>query len=226
MGDDIKINRGLKGIYFERSAISDIDGAAGRLTCRGYSIDDLVTGASFEEVAHLIMLGELPTARELAALRARLAAARVLQPQIVEIIDRIKAGPPMDVLRTRVSARAALEPGAADASEAGFLEIGIRLTAQVPMIVAAHPAIRLGRTPTPPDPALGQAANWLRMAKGKTPSADAARLAEVDMILHAERGANASSFVARVTVGTEANLHGAIVTALSTLARPAHGAAA
>ncbi|MFQ5438201.1 MAG: citrate/2-methylcitrate synthase, partial [Paracoccaceae bacterium] len=99
-------------------------------------------------------------------------------------------------------------------------------TAQVPMIIAAHEAIRNARTPVAPDPDLGHAANWLWMLKGEKPSADAARLADVDFILHAEHGSNASSFAARVTVGTDANLHGAIVTALSTLAGPAHGGAA
>ena len=226
MSEDIKINRGLKGVYFERSAISDIDGTAGKLTYRGYSIHDLATKATFEEVAHLIMLGELPNAGELTAFKARLAAARVLPPQIFEIISQIKAGHPMDVLRTCVSALAALEPASQDASDAGFLENGIRLTAQVPMIVAAHHAIRSGRAPTAPSPELGHAANWLRMLKGEDPSQDAAKLADVDMILHAEHGSNASSFAARVTVGTEANLHGAVVTALSTLAGPAHGGAA
>lgn len=226
MSEDIKINRGLKGVYFERSSISDIDGTAGKLTYRGYSIHDLATKATFEEVAHLIMLGELPNAAELGAFKARLSAARVLPPAIYEIISQIKGGHPMDVLRTCVSALAALEPTSQDASDAGFLENGIRLTAQVPMIVAAHHAIRSGRTPMAPDPSIGHAANWLRMLKGETPSEDAAKLADVDMILHAEHGSNASSFAARVTVGTEANLHGAIVTALSTLAGPAHGGAA
>ncbi|WP_435259322.1 citrate/2-methylcitrate synthase [Thioclava sp. FR2] len=226
MSEDIKINRGLKGVYFERSAISDIDGTAGKLTYRGYSIHDLATQATFEEVAHLIMLGELPNGAELATFKARLAAARVLPSEVFAIIEQIKAGHPMDVLRTCVSALAALEPASQDASDAGFLENGIRLTAQVPMIVAAHHAIRSGRTPTAPSPELGHAANWLRMLKGEDPSADAAKLADVDMILHAEHGANASSFAARVTVGTEANLHGAVVTALSTLAGPAHGGAA
>lgn len=226
MSEDIKINRGLKGVYFERSAISDIDGGAGKLSYRGYSIHDLATRACFEEVAFLILYGDLPTAPELGAFRAALAAARVLPAEILEIIEKIKGGHPMDVLRTCVSALAALEPAAQDASDAGFLKNGIRLTAQVPMIVAAHHAIRSGRAPTMPDPALGHAANWLRMLKGENPSEDAAKLADVDMILHAEHGSNASSFAARVTVGTEANLHGAIVTALSTLAGPAHGGAA
>lgn len=132
----------------------------------------------------------------------------------------------MDVLRTAVSALAAFEPEAGDATEAGFLANGVRLIAQVPVIVAAHHRIRAGLPPVPPDPSLAHAANWLWMLKGERPDAGTARLAEVDMILHAEHGSNASAFAARVTVGTEANLHGAIVTALSTLAGPAHGGAA
>ena len=107
-----------------------------------------------------------------------------------------------------------------------FIENGIRLTSQVPMIIAAHENIRNGRQPIEADPTLSHAANWLWMLKGEVPSEDAARLADVDFILHAEHGSNASSFAARVTIGTEANLHGAIVTALSTLAGPAHGGAA
>jgi citrate synthase len=94
------------------------------------------------------------------------------------------------------------------------------------MIIAAHARLRQGLEPVAPDLSLSHAANWLWMLSGERPSQDAARLADVDFILHAEHGANASSFAARVTVGTEANLHGAIVTALSTLAGPAHGGAA
>jgi citrate synthase len=226
MTEDVKINRGLKGIYFERSGVSLIDGARGELSYRGYSIHDLATRSTFEEVAWLLLMGDLPTQAELDAFDRRLRAARHLPPEIVEIIMRISDGHPMDVLRTCVSALAALEPASQRADEAGFLENGIRLTAQVPMIVATHHAIRRGKVPTPPDPGLGHAANWLWRLKGERPSPEAARLADVDFILHAEHGSNASAFAARVTVGTEANLHGAIVTALSTLAGPAHGGAA
>lgn len=221
-----KINRGLMGVHFDRSAVSDIDGATGRLYYRGYTIDDLATNASFEEVAHLLIMGELPNADELAEFDARLKASRILPDEIMDIVRATSDGHPMSVLRTAVSALAALEASAQDASEDGMLENGIRLTAQVPMIIAAHHAIRSGREPLKPDPSLGHAGNWLWMLKGETPSEDAARLADVDFILHAEHGANASSFAARVTVGTEADMHGAITTALATLAGPAHGGAA
>ena len=226
MTDDVKINRGLKGIYFERSGVSLIDGAKGELLYRGYTIHDLAEHSTFEEVCYLLIHGELPTADELAAFDAELKAARHLPAQVHDIIFACKDGHPMDVLRTAVSALAALEEDSQTTGEEAFLRNGIRLTAQVPMIIAAHEAIRNGRDPVAPDPNLSHAANWLWMLKGEKPSEDAARLADVDLILHAEHGANASAFAARVTVGTEANLHGAIVTALSTLAGPAHGGAA
>ncbi len=226
MSDSVKINRGLKGIYFERSAVSDIDGSKGRLNYRGYDIDDLAEYGSFEEVAYLLLNDDLPNAEQFAEFDSRLKAARELPEEIYDIIRATKDGHPMDVLRTAVSALAALERGSQRADEAGFLENGVRLTAQVPVIIAAHERIRNDHEPVEPDLSLGHAANWLWMLKGNRPSTEAERLADLDLILHAEHGSNASSFAARVTVGTEANLHGAVVTALSTLAGPAHGGAA
>ena len=226
MTDQVKINRGLKGVYFERSGVSHIDGAKGELSYRGYSIHDLATHSTFEEVAYLLIHGELPNQKELNAFEDNLKAARELPSAVYDVIHAAKDGHPMDVLRTAVSALAALEPTSQKVDEKGFLENGIRLMSQVPMIIAAHHNIRNGRAPVAPDTELSHAANWLWMLKGEKPSQDTARLADVDFILHAEHGSNASSFAARVTVGTEANLHSAIVTALSTLAGPAHGGAA
>ena len=226
MTDQVKINRGLKGVYFERSGVSHIDGAKGELSYRGYSIHDLATHSTFEEVAYLLIHGELPNQQELNAFEDNLKAARELPSAVYDVIRAAKDGHPMDVLRTAVSALAALEPTSQKVDEKGFLENGIRLMSQVPMIIAAHHNIRNGRAPVAPDADLTHAANWLWMLKGEKPSQDTARLADIDFILHAEHGSNASSFAARVTVGTEANLHGAIVTALSTLAGPAHGGAA
>ena len=226
MTDQVKINRGLKGVYFERSGVSHIDGAKGELSYRGYSIHDLATHSTFEEVAYLLIHGELPNQKELNAFEDNLKAARELPSAVYDVIHAAKDGHPMDMLRTAVSALAALEPTSQKVDEKGFLENGIRLMSQVPMIIAAHHNIRNGRAPVAPDADLTHAANWLWMLKGEKPSQDTARLADVDFILHAEHGSNASSFAARVTVGTEANLHGAIVTALSTLAGPAHGGAA
>ena len=226
MSENVKINRGLKGIYFERSAVSHIDGSAGTLSYRGYSIDALATQSTFEEVSYLLMYGELPSSSELAAFDAKLKDARELPAAVYDVIRSTKDGHPMDVLRTATSALAALTPDSQLVSVEAFIENGIKLTSQVPMIIAAHDRIRNGQEPVQADKSLSHAANWLWMLKGEKPSEDAARLADVDFILHAEHGSNASSFAARVTIGTEANLHGAVVTALSTLAGPAHGGAA
>lgn len=226
MSDNVKINRGLKGIYFERSGVSDIDGAKGELSYRGYSIHDLATHSTFEEVCYLLIHGDLPTADQLAAFDTALKAARVLPAPVLDIIRATKEGHPMDVLRTAVSALAALEPDSQQVGEEAFVANGIRLISQVPIIIAAHDAIRNGREVVAPDMDLSHAGNWLWMLKGEKPTPEATRLADVDFILHAEHGANASSFAARVTIGTETNLHGGIVTALSTLAGPAHGGAA
>ncbi len=226
MSDNVKINRGLKGIYFERSGVSDIDGAKGELSYRGYSIHDLASHSTFEEVCYLLIHGDLPTAEQLAAFDTALKAARVLPAPVLDIIRATKNGHPMDVLRTAVSALAALEPDSQKVGEEAFVANGIRLISQVPIIIAAHDAIRNGREVVAPDMDLSHAGNWLWMLKGEKPTPEATRLADVDFILHAEHGANASSFAARVTIGTETNLHGGIVTALSTLAGPAHGGAA
>ena len=221
-----KIHRGLKDVYFERSPTKFIDGKAGELRYRGYSIHDLAQQSTFEETAYLLLHGELPKASELARITAELSAARQLQPAVLDIIAAVQRAHPMDVLRTAVSALSAFDPEAGDKSRAATLRKGIRLTAQVPMVVAAHARIREGKTPVAPDAGLSHAANFLWMLKGERPSADAARLIDTDLVLHAEHGSNASSFAARVVVGTQADIHAAVTAAVAALSGPAHGGAA
>ncbi|MPZ45645.1 MAG: citrate (Si)-synthase [Betaproteobacteria bacterium] len=222
----IDIHRGLKGVYFDRSRVCYIDGRAGELRYRGYAIHDLAQQSSFEETCHLLLKGALPTRTELDRFDAELKAARTLPGPIYDIIGTVQAAHPMDVLRTCVSALAAFDPETADKSPEATLRKGVRLTSQVPMIVAAHEHIRNGREPVAPDARFGHAANFLYMLKGAAPSADTARLMDIDMVLHAEHGSNASSFAARVVAGTDADLHGAVTAAVAALAGPAHGGAA
>ncbi len=222
----IKIHRGLKGVYFDRSPCTFIDGRAGDLRYRGYSIHDLAENSSFEETAWLLLHGDLPTAQELASFDAQLKSARRLPKEVIDIVRSIKHAHPMDVLRTGVSALAAFDPDTADNSRDATLRKAVRLTSQVPMIVAAHSRIRDGQEPVPPDETLTHAANLLWMLRAEKPSKDAAQLIDRDLILHAEHGSNASSFAARVVIGTEANLHAAITAAVAALSGPAHGGAA
>ena len=222
----IKIQRGLRGVYFDRSPCTFIDGKAGDLRYRGYSIHDLAEKSSFEEAAYLLLHDDLPNAQQLAAFDAELKAARKLPQPIYDIIRATKSAHPMDVLRTAVSALAAFDPETADNSHEATLRKGVRLSSQVPMIVAAHSRIRDGLEPVTPDDSLGHAGNLLWMLRGEKPSADATELIDRDLILHAEHGSNASSFAARVVIGTDANLHAAITAAIAALSGPAHGGAA
>ena len=224
--EKIDIHRGLKGVYFDRSRVCFIDGRAGELLYRGYSIHDLAERSTFEETCYLLLHGELPARDALARFDAALKAERKLPPVVYDIIRAVRGAHPMDVLRTAVSALAAFDPDVADNSPEATLRKGLRLTSQVPMIIAAHEHVRNGRDPVPPDPALGHAANFLWMLKGTKPAADNARLMDIDMILHAEHGSNASAFTARVVAGTEANLHAALTAAIAALSGPAHGGAA
>lgn len=222
----IDIHRGLKGVYFDRSKVCYIDGRAGDLRYRGYSIHDLAEHSTFEETCYLLLKGELPTEAQRQAFEAELKAARNLPAPIHEIVRSVQKSHPMDVLRTAVSALAAFDPEVADNSPEATMRKGIRLTAQVPMIVSAHHHIRNGREPVAPNPQLAHAANFLYMLQGRDPSPEAARLMDVDMILHAEHGSNASAFTARVVAGTDANLHAAMTSAIAALSGPAHGGAA
>ncbi len=229
MSDDTEkteVHRGLKGVYFDRSRVCFIDGRAGELSYRGYSIHDLAEHSTFEETCYLLLHGELPTRSQLETLDAELKAARTLPSAAYEMIRLLAPAHPMDVLRTTVSALAAFDPDVADNRPVATLRKAVRLTSQVAMTVAAHEHIRNGRQPVSPDPTLSHAANFLYMLKGARPAADVARLMDVDMILHAEHGSNASSFTARVVAGTEANLHAAITAAIAALSGPAHGGAA
>jgi citrate synthase len=132
----------------------------------------------------------------------------------------------LDALRSAVSMLAVCDPEVADTSREGTLRKGVRLTAQVPTLVAAHARIRAGQEPVAPSPSLSHAANLLQMLSGKAPSPEAERVMDTDLVLHAEHGANASAFAARVVASTEANLHAAITAAIAALSGPAHGGAA
>ena len=221
-----EVHRGLKDLCFDRSPTTLIDGRAGELRYRGYSIHDLAAHSSFEETAYLLLHGELPTRSEFEAFDGALKEARTLPGAIHDVIRAVKDSHPMDVLRTAVSALAAYDPETGDNAPDATRRKGIRLTSQVPMIVTAHHHIRQGRDPIPASADLGHAANFLYMLKGEAPSEDACALMDTDMVLHAEHGSNASSFTARVVVSTEANLHAGITAAVAALSGPAHGGAA
>jgi len=223
---EIEIKRGLKDVYFATSEASFIDGNIGKLLYRGYNIDDMARNSTFEETVYLLLYGKLPTAKELSDFDVQLRANRTLPRELLQVIDIVKASHPMDVLRTAVSALAAFDPDTADNSKEATLRKGIRLTAQAPTIVAAHDRSRQGKEAVEPNPRLGHAANFLYMLFGKEPDPEEAKLIDLDFVLHAEHGSNASAFAARVTASTLADLHCAVTSGVATLKGPWHGGAA
>lgn len=224
--ENATLYRGLREVYIDRTTSSYIDGKAGKLYYRGFSIDDLAENCGFEEIMYLVMIGELPTTGELSKFVSDLKTSMELPEPIIDIIRIIKDAHPMDVLRTAISALATFDPEVNDNSTEATLRKGTRITAQAPTIVAAHSRIREGKEPIKADPNLSIAANFLYMIFGEAPDPEDAKLIDKDFVLHAEHGLNASSFGARVSASTQADLHCAITTGISVLKGPSHGGAA
>ena len=178
--DGIKLHRGLREVYIDRTKSSFIDGKAGKLYYRGYNIDDLAQNCSFEEVIYLVMMGNLPTVEELSDFKKELVANMELSDAALEIIRITKSAHPMDVLRTTISALSAFDPDVDDNSAEATLRKGTRLTAQAPTIVSAHARIRQGKEPVTPDPNLGLAGNFLYMLFGEIPDERDAKLIDKD----------------------------------------------
>jgi citrate synthase len=220
------IGTGLKGVVLDETRISLIDGDAGKLVDRGYNIQDLAQHATFEEVAYLLLYGELPDRNQLAGFNRQLKSARHIPESVIEIMERVKAAHPMDVLRTAVSAVVALDENSHEATVEVGLPVGVKLLSQVATIVATMHRQRNGLEPVAPRDDLNHAANFLYMLFGKEPSRDDAAIIDLDLILHAEHSSNASTFAARVAAGTGADLGSAIVAAIATLKGPLHGGAA
>ena len=221
-----EIMKGLKDVYLDTTESSFIDGQVGKLLYRGYDIHDLAEKSTFEEVIYLLLYGALPTGRQLQEFDSTLRANRRIPDEVIQVLDLVKASHPMDALRTGISAMAAFDPEVADNSIEATIRKGIRLTAQGSTIVAAHHRLRQGLEPVAPNPELNHAGNFLYMLFGEVPDEETTLLLDVDFILHAEHGANASSFGARVAASTISDLHSAVTTGVGVLKGPAHGGAA
>jgi citrate synthase len=214
---------GLEGVIAGETAISTVDGG---LSYRGYAIEDLAEHATYEEVAHLLLHGELPTAAQLQAFRARLAAAAQLPVELIDMLGRIPpAAHPMDVLRSSVSLLAHWEPLAQDNRHEANVAKAERLLAQVPVAIAARQRLLGGQPPLPADGCLSLAANFLWMLRGERPTDRQSRALDVSLILYAEHEFNASTFSARCVVSTLSDLHSGITAGIGALKGPLHGGA-
>ncbi len=222
---DAQTKAGLEDVVANSSAICYLDGQRGVLAYHGYDIHDLARASSFEETCHLLWHGGLPTRPELGDLESQLAAARPLPDPILRLMRSLPPVGGMDALRTLTSALAHYDAEADDRSPRASYRKAVRLTGQLSSVVATLGRMSAGGGPIPPDPAMGHAANFLYMLTGERPSAAAARALDVALILHADHELNASTFAARVTAATLADLHSTVVAAISALKGPLHGGA-
>ncbi len=217
---------GLEDVVAATSTICDIIGPLGKLTYRGIDIHDLARNSSFEETTYLLWFGSLPTRDALHEFSAELASHRALPTQVLTLMkDFPRSATPMDALRTALSALAFYDPQAHDPSREANVEKAMRVTAQTATIVAAYEQIRRGRQPVEPDAEGSHAENFLRMLYGAEPDPLFVRAMDLALILHADHELNASTFAARVTAATLADMYSAMVSAIGALAGPLHGGA-
>jgi len=222
----VEFKPGLKDVVAVNSAISTVDGDRGELTYRGYAIRDLATAATYEEIVYLLWHGELPTRRQLAEFTPPFYAARPLAgPVLASMQTYPKTVHPLEALRTAVSVAGLYDPDAHSNAPDATMRKAVRLTAQIPVMVAAWHRLRRGEQPVPPRTDIPTAENFLYMLFGTMPTPVAARTMDMIFILHADHEINASTFATRVAVATFTDLHSAIVAAIGTLKGPRHGGA-
>ena len=225
--DDAPVKaRGLEGVVALESELSSIDGEKGELIYRGYNIEDLAEGASFEEVVHLLWKGTLPTEDELGTLQDELRSERALPAPVMDILRNAPDDAhPMAVLRTAVSSLA-LYDGEADAmtTEANRRKAA-RILAQIPTIIAAFDRLRKGLDPVAPLDHGSMAHNFLYMLNDEEPGEAAERIFDVCLVLHADHGLNASTFTSRVIGSTLSDMYSAVAGAIGALKGKLHGGA-
>jgi 2-methylcitrate synthase len=218
--------KGLEGVVAARTSISDIDGQQGKLFYAGYDIADLAEHATFEETVYLLHHLALPTREQLDEENAILRSEHRLDPTLVRLISALGDDTnPMTVLRTVVSAAAALDPTVDDESSEANLRKAYKLVALTPQIVAAFHRLRTGGDAIEPRDDQSLAGNFLYSLTGKEPDEQLARDFDVCLLLYADHTMNASTFAARVAAATLADIYAAVTAAIATLQGPLHGGA-
>jgi citrate synthase len=228
MSDD-ELKKGLEGVLVAESELSYIDGDAGELIYRGYSIDDLAREASYEEVLYLLWHGHLPNRDELESFTSEMSMERQLDDDVLDVVHSLATADedPMATLRTTVSMLSAHDDDA-DAEPTdreANLRKGRRITAKIPTIIAAFTRLRDGDDPVEPREDLTHAENFLYMLNDEEPDDVLAETFDMALVLHADHGLNASTFSSMVVSSTLADLHSAVPAGIGALSGSLHGGA-
>ncbi len=228
----VQISRGLAGVKADYTAISNVMPSGDSLVYRGYDIRDLMQG-SFEETAHLLIKGTLPTETELAKFDSELKGFREAFPETIDILKTTAKyanlnASPMDMLRLAVTALG-LQMNANSLMKNDSPELeqnkALNLTAIMPTLVAANYRISQNLEPLEPKPELSHAENFLYMLKGKVPDPEVAKIFDKTLTAYADHGFNASTTAVRVTASTQSDMFAAIASGIGTLKGPLHGGA-
>jgi len=216
---------GLEGVVAGESAICQIDETTSSLRYRGYLVEELAEQASFEEVAYLLLHHDLPSAADLRVWRGELERAKPLPNLLRRFLQTVPSSAhPMDMLRTAISFLGMTDPDNNKPSHEDNIRKATSLIAKLPLLISWAIQARKGRSPLPPIPQQSYAGDLLYLLTG-TINDDKARELDISLNLYAEHEFNASTFAARVTTSTLADLYGGITAAIATLKGPLHGGA-
>ncbi|NKB65903.1 MAG: citrate synthase [Candidatus Latescibacteria bacterium] len=226
MNNEAAYSPGLEGVIAGESTISRIDVERNRLSLRGYDAVELTESVAYEEVAYLLLHGELPTPAQLETFNALLRAERDLPEAVIDLLRQAPSTVhPMALLQTAVSALALHDEEAHQGDRQANLRKATRLVAKIPTAITTGYRLSQGQEPVAPHPDLDQAANTLYMLRGKQPAPYEAQALNGSLILYSEHGYNASTFTARVIASTLGELYAAVSGAVGALAGPLHGGA-
>ena len=217
----------LSGVVAGNTAICTVGQTGNDLHYRGYDIAELAARATFEEVAYLLVYGDLPTQPQLDAYCRKLQSLRGLPSPLKTVLEQMPAtAHPMDVLRIGCSMLGTLEPEKPGHSVEGARDIADRMMASFgSMLLYWHHFARDGRRIEVETDDESIAAHFLHLLHGRSPSALPARALDQSLILYAEHEFNASTFAGRVIAGTGSDIYSAITGAIGALRGPKHGGA-
>jgi 2-methylcitrate synthase len=224
VSDEIK--KGLLGIVVDETTISQVMPEINSLTYRGYTVQELCGKCSFEEVAYLVLNGELPNKKQLKEFKKELSKEITLSKNLTNILKQIpKKSHPMDVARTAVSVMGLEDKETKDNSLKANLRKTIRILAKTPTALAAFYRLRKGKKIISPKKKLTFSENFFHMCFGKVPNKEIVKAFDVSLILYAEHSFNVSTFTARTITSSLSDIHGAITGAIASLKGPLHGGA-
>jgi len=223
---DADIKKGLMGVTVDETSISKVMPEINSLTYRGYAAQDLCANCKFEEVAYLILNGELPTKKQLKNFEKQEKSERKLSSTLLQDIKNFpRKAHPMDVARTAVSIMGLEDKETKNNSPKANMRKVMRIFAKTPVALAAFYRSRKGKKIIPPKKNLSFSENFFHMCFGKVPNKDIVKAFDVSLILYAEHSFNVSTFTARTITSSLSDIHGAITGAIASLKGPLHGGA-